>query len=75
MPLTISLGERSRVTCRDEDAMSSNQRVGLMTPAAQAWQQQDASRNLNSQVLIPFFKKKEDVKLVFLTVFIFSNLD
>lgn len=50
MPLTNSLGERSRVTCRDEDAMSTNLRVGLMTPAARAWQQQDASRNLNSQV-------------------------
>lgn len=52
MPLTISQGERSRVTFRDDVKMSSNnQRVGLMTPVVRAWQQQDVCRTKNSQVI------------------------
>jgi hypothetical protein len=51
MPLTTSLGERSRVTFRDDVKLSSNQRVGLMTSAVRAWQQQDLCRTKNSQVL------------------------
>lgn len=50
MPLTTSQGERSRVTFRDDVKLGSNQRVGLMTPAVRAWQQQDLSRTKNSQV-------------------------
>jgi hypothetical protein len=51
MPLTTSLGERSRVTFRDDVKLSSNQRVGLMTSAVRAWQQQDLCRTKNSQVM------------------------
>lgn len=51
MPLTTSQGERSRVTFRDDVKLSSNQRVGLMTSAVRAWQQQDLCRTKNSQVM------------------------
>ena len=51
MPLTTSQGGRSRVTFRDDVKLGSNQRVGLMTSAVRAWQQQDLSRTKNSQVI------------------------
>ena len=51
MPLTTSQGERSRVTFRDDVKLSSNQRVGLMTSAVRAWQQQGLCRTKNSQVM------------------------
>lgn len=50
MPLTTSQGERSHVTFHDDVKMGSNQRVGLMTSAVRAWQQQDQCRSKNSQV-------------------------
>ena len=43
MPLTTSQGERFRVTCHD-----GSSRVGLMTPAARAWQQQEPGRAKSS---------------------------
>lgn len=49
MPLTTSQGERSHVTFHDDVKMGSNQRVGLMTSAVRAWQQQDQCRSKNSQ--------------------------
>jgi hypothetical protein len=51
MPLTTSQGERSRVTFHDDVKLSSNHRVGLMTSAVRAWQQQGLCRTKNSQVM------------------------